>query len=213
MSVNSEIKQYVVENILPVYSTFDEGHNEKHILEVTQRSFDLYNDIKNEYDLDINMIYIIASYHDIGMKISRENHPFYSSEILTKDENLKKWFNSNQIRTMAEAVADHSTSSGHVPRSIYGKIVSDADKDTNIDVGLLRAWNYSLNHFPNFSYEERIEDLHKVIVQRFGDSSTGGQSLVKFYISSSRNKKFVEEMLLYAHNKKALEIKMSELVK
>ena len=159
------------------------------------------------------MVYVIASYHDIGMKISRENHPYYSSEILKKDEELKKWFNSSQIETMAEAVADHSTSSGGTPRSIYGKIVSDSDKDTDINVGLMRAWNYSLNHFPNLTYEERIDDLHKVIVTRFGDSSIGGKSLVKFYISSARNKKFVDEMLLYANNKDELKKKMDCLIK
>ena len=213
MTINNELKQYITQNILPVYSTFDDAHNEKHILEVTQRSLDLYYDLKDEYNLDINMVYVIASYHDIGMKIERKNHPFHSSEILKKDENLKKWFNSSQIEIMAEAVADHSTSSGHVPRSIYGKIVSDSDKDTDINVGLMRGWDYSLKHFPDLNYEERIDNLHKVIVTRFGDSSIGGKSLVKFYISSERNKKFVEEMLFYAKNKDALKTKMDSLLK
>lgn len=212
MTINDELKQYITQNILPVYSTFDDAHNEKHILEVTQRSLELYNEIKNEHDLDINMVYAIASYHDIGMKIAREKHPFYSSEILKKDENLRKWFNPSQIETMAEAVEDHSTSTGHIPRSIYGKIVSDSDKDTDIDVGLMRGWNYSVKNFPNLTYDERIDDLHKVIVKRFGDESIGGQSLVKFYISSKRNKKFVEDMLFYANNKDALKTKMDNLL-
>lgn len=61
-------------------------------------------------------------YHDIAHHIDAKNHEILSAKILRKDENLKRFFNAEQIKIMSEAVEDHRSSMVGDPRSIYGKI-------------------------------------------------------------------------------------------
>ena len=79
--------------------------------------------------VDIEMAYVIAAYHDTGMVDGRETHHLASGRIVMADKNLRKWFTEEQILTMKEAVEDHRASGKSEPRSIYGKIVADADRE------------------------------------------------------------------------------------
>lgn len=212
MQVNKELKEYINSNVIKEYENFDEGHDVRHVMDVINRSLLYYEELKHNFDLNINMVYVIAAFHDVGMKIKREGHPKFSREILLADNNLKKWFSQSELETMAEACEDHSTSRNAEPRTIYGKIVSDADKDTDINVGLLRGWKFSEKHFPNLTFDERVDEVHAEIVKRFGDESIGGKSLVKFYISSERNKEFLTMMALYAKDKLTYKNKMIDLI-
>lgn len=211
MKVNEKLREYIENNIIPEYHNFDDGHNENHARAVIERSLEYFDELEDR-NIDINMVYAVAAYHDVGIKIKREGHPKYSKEIVLQDKILENWFNKKQILTIAEACEDHSTSTGHIPRSIYGKIVSDADKDTDIDIGLMRGWNFSLKFFPDLSFEERIDEVHSEIVKRFGDETIGGKGLVKFYISGKRNITFMKEMIKYAFDKNAYREKMLVLL-
>ena len=44
---------------------------------------------------------------------------------------------------MSEAVEDHRSSLENDPRSIYGKIVSSADRNTSVEVTLKRCYSYN----------------------------------------------------------------------
>lgn len=202
--LNKELKKYIDEKILPEYLNFDEGHGVKHITDVRDRSLEYFEDFDSVgIDLDINMVYVVACYHDLGMKIERKNHAIHSAELLHADKNLKKWFSDEQIEIMAEAVADHSTSSENSPRSLYGMIVSDADKDRDIKVGIIRAWKFFMKNHPNATFDECAEDVHREIVKRFGGADIGGKSLVKFYLPSPKTDKFMKMSVFYAYNKDA----------
>ena len=61
--------------------------------------------------------------------------------MLEIDNNLRKFFTEEDIAIMAEAVEDHRASLGYEPRSVYGKIVSSADRNTLIDVPLKRTYS------------------------------------------------------------------------
>ena len=74
------------------------------------------------------MVYAIAAYHDTGLCEGRDTHHLVSGRIIREDKKLREWFNEGQIETMAQAAEDHRASSGHEPRSIYGKIVAEADR-------------------------------------------------------------------------------------
>ena len=174
MKINEDIIFYIEHNIFPQYSNFDKGHNIDHIQNVIDRSMKYYDRLKDSYSLNIDMIYVIASYHDLGMKIERKNHPYHSGKLLQSDENLKKWFSDDEITVMAEAVEDHSTSSINSPRSIYGKIVSDADKDKDIDLILIRGWNYTIKNNIGFTIEEHINDVYNELIKRFFSKENGG---------------------------------------
>ena len=81
---NSELKKYIEKNIFPKYDKFY-SHGMIHINNVINNMTML----AEYYDLDTNMAYVIASYHDSGLGIDRENHEYGSGKILANDkENL-----------------------------------------------------------------------------------------------------------------------------
>ena len=211
--LNKELKKYIEKEILPTYYSFDTGHNQNHILDTTKRALYLYKQLSKENDLNINMVYTIAMYHDIGMKVQRENHSYYSKQILLQDENLKKWFSNEEIVVMADAVEDHSTSRQSLPRTIYGKIISDADKDYDVDKGILRGYGFSLKHNPQYSISEHIDNVHAEMIHRFADEDIGGAHLVEFYFPNKYTKAFYNEMKAYAYDKKLFEKKIKKLIK
>ena len=54
---------------------------------------------------------------------------------------------------MKEAVEDHRASNKHVPRSIYGKIVAEADRIIDPDITLRRTVQYGLSNYPELDKE------------------------------------------------------------
>lgn len=193
--LNKQIVEYVEKNIFPVYDTFDKGHDSNHAKAVIERSLQYWKVLADE-NIDINMVYVVAAYHDIGNVVARKNHPYHSKQYLLADQNLTQWFSPEQMLVMAEACEDHSTSSQNPPRSIYGKIVSDADKDNDVSIGLFRAWEYAVGHLAHLSTKEKMEDIHRELVVRFGKDGK-----VVFYIPSQDNQHFVAEMQKFAQDK------------
>ena len=98
------------------------------------------------------MVYVIAAYHDIGHHIDRENHEKVSADMLLKDEKLKDFFTNEQIEIMSIAVEDHRSSSDNIPRNIYGKIVSSADRNNTVEACLERSYFYGKKHNPDHLY-------------------------------------------------------------
>ena len=149
MNINKNLIEYIEKNIFPSYEKNDSGHNLEHIKYVIDRSIKFANSIDN---INYDMVYTIASYHDIGHYIDAKNHERVSGEILLNDINLKEYFDKKQIKIMSEAVEDHRASSNIIPRSIYGKIVSSADRNTSVNSILKRSYQYAVKHNPNFSF-------------------------------------------------------------
>lgn len=186
--INQELKKYIEENILPTYEKNDKGHNLEHINYVTNRSLKFANNIK---DINYDMVYTIASYHDIAHHIDAKNHEKLSSEILINDKNLKKFFDEEQIKIMAEAVYDHRASLETEPRSIYGKIISSADRNTDIDNILRRTYQYRIKHNPEYSLEEIIEESKQHIIDKFGHK---GYAVEKMYFKDMEYEKFLNDV-------------------
>lgn len=126
--VNLEIMQFVETQILPKYTEFGESHGLRHVTRVIKNALKLVP----VTGADIDMVYIVAAYHDLGMSGPRAIHHLTSGKILQADARLKRWFTPEQIKIMKEAVEDHRASSSRQPRSIYGKIVAEADRDIDI---------------------------------------------------------------------------------
>ena len=82
--VNSKLKQYIEENIYKEYDKNEEGHGIKHINNVVKRALN----IAKKYDLNEDIVYTIASYHDIGHHIDTKNHEKISAKIFLEDENI-----------------------------------------------------------------------------------------------------------------------------
>ncbi|MGD9901616.1 MAG: HD domain-containing protein [Spirochaetales bacterium] len=202
--IKRAIKNYIEKHILPIYDTFDKGHDSEHINEVIERSLRYAKNI--DESLNIDMVYVVAAYHDYGMQIERKGHNFHSGKLLREDKNLKKWFNEEEIETMAQAVEDHSTSLNREPRSIYGKIVCDADKDDNLDRSLTRALEFCLSHFKDNSKEQHFEDTFKQMCLKYGDNQ-----LVKFYLKDSQSEEYLRNIKALTKNKDLAFKKFEEL--
>ena len=93
--INKELKQYIENNIFPEYNKNEIGHGINHIKYVIDRSFQLVKE--NNLDVNLDMVYVIASYHDIGHHIDSKRHEIISAEIMSKDKNLEKFFNKEEL--------------------------------------------------------------------------------------------------------------------
>ena len=164
--INSELKNYIESNVFPQYSKNEEGHGLKHINTVIERSFKLARD----YDVNFNMVYTIASYHDIGHHINKDKHEIISAEIMFDDNNLTKWFSHEERLIIKEAIEDHRASSSHEPRSIYGKIISSADRTIiNIDETIRRTYLYGKKHEAMFNHEQLVNRVYTHLSEKYGE--------------------------------------------
>lgn len=119
------------------------------------------------YNLDKNMCYTMASYHDVGLNIDRENHEYESANILSNDLELRKYFDTSQIKIMKDAIEDHRGSRKDRPRNIYGEVLSDSDRDFDIDILAKRQLATSLKNYPDLkSFDEHFERCYKYILNR-----------------------------------------------
>ncbi len=191
--IDEEIIQYITNKIFPLYSRNEEGHGIEHIKTVIKRSLEL---AKN-YDADLDIVYTIASYHDIGHYIDRKTHEIISAEMFMKDENMKKWFTDEERKIIKEAIEDHRASSNREPRSIYGKIISTADRAIiNIDNVIRRTYSYGLKNFPEFTEEEQIEEIYRHLTEKYGECG-----YAKIYLEDKEFERSIQNLRKALSNK------------
>ena len=185
--INDNLKKYIEENIFPQYSKNDKGHGIEHIKYVIKRSFELIN--QNDLEVNQDMVYLIAAYHDIGHYINPKEHEKISAVIMMKDDNLKQFFSNEELLIMKEAIEDHRASSDYEPRSIYGKIVSSADRNNTVEQCLERSYYYGKRLEPNASDKELYERAFLHLNKKFGDNG-----YAKFYIKDKVYEEFLSNI-------------------
>ena len=194
-NVSLDIMEFVEQNILPRYNDFDKAHNLTHVNRVIKNSLTL----ALSTGADINMAYVTAAYHDLGLEGPRAIHHLTSGKILLADRRLRRWFNEEQIKIMKEAVEDHRASASHAPRSIYGKIVAEADRDMEPDNVFRRTIEYGLDHYPEKNKEEQWERFVAHMEHKY--SSHG---YIKLWLPNSPNEKYLKEIRNLINDKEAL---------
>ena len=204
--VNPILRTYIEENIFPEYDKNEPAHSISHIKYVIDRSFQLV--CENNLDVNPNMVYTIAAYHDIGHHIDSKTHEILSAQIMINDESLKQFFTDEERQIIKEAIEDHRASSKEEPRSIYGKIVSSADRNTLVEVPLKRTYSYRLKHNPNDSLDDIIEDSRQHIINKFGKK---GYATEKMYFEDLDYKKFLEEISILAEDKNEFKRRFMEV--
>ena len=162
--MNKALKDYVEQVILPRYDHFDKAHRRDHAQMVIDQSLELAKTL----DVDVNMVYAIAAYHDTGLCEGREHHHEVSGRIIRDDEYLREWFSDEQIEVMAEAAEDHRASANHAPRSIYGRIVAEADRFIEPATIIERTIQYGLDHYPELSREQHYERMVAHLREKYG---------------------------------------------
>ena len=164
MVINAELKKYVEQNIIPQYDSFDMAHQRDHVLMVIQQSLELAEKLGAGAD----MAYAIAAYHDTGLCEGREHHHEVSARIIRTDQTLRKWFAEEQINIMADAAEDHRASSGHEPRTIYGRIVAEADRFIDADTIIRRTIQYGIDHYPELDREGHYQRMLSHLHEKYG---------------------------------------------
>ena len=183
--VNPTIISYIEQEILPRYDLFDAAHKRNHADEVIERSLAL----AKHYDVNENMVYAIAAYHDTGLCEGRNTHHLVSGRIIREDRILREWFDEGQIETMAQAAEDHRASSGHEPRSIYGKIVAEADRLISPEKVIRRTIQFTQDHFPDYDKEQQYQRFREHLLEKYSDTG-----YLRLWIPESDNAVRLEEL-------------------
>lgn len=175
-----DLVEFIETQILPQYAQFDRAHNLEHVTRVIRRSLEL----AAHTGADVDMVYVIAAYHDLGMSGHRADHHLRGGKILAADARLKKWFSPEQIKIMKEAVEDHRASASRAPRSIYGKIVAEADRDIDSDTVFRRTIQFGLSNYPELDREG-----HWKRFQEHMQSKYSKEGYIRLWIPNSPNAK------------------------
>ncbi len=183
--INKEIKKYIETMIIPKYADFDKGHNLEHVKTVIEESLNL----AKSCGVNLDYAYVIAAYHDLGLSDGREFHHIASGKILEADMTLRQWFSPDEIKLMKEAVEDHRASSKNPPRSIYGKIVAEADRDINPLKIIKRTIQYSIAHSPSPDKEHHWNNLLNHMAEKYAE---GGY--MKLWFENSKNSERLKEL-------------------
>ena len=183
MEINSKLEEYIEDNIFPLYSKNDQGHNLEHINNVISRSMKFANSVS---DINYNIVYTVAAYHDVGHHIDPKKHEIISAEIMYNDNKLKGFFNDEERIIIKEAIEDHRASSDHEPRNVYGKIVSTADRNNTVEACLKRSYLYGRKLEPNFSDDKLFERAYEVLKLKFGENG-----YAKFFFKDEEYEKFL----------------------
>ena len=176
--MNLDLMAFIETEILPRYSNFDKAHGTQHVTNVIRKSIRLARTI----GADINMAYTAAAYHDLGLEGPRAIHHVTGGKILAADARLKKWFSAEQIKIMKEAVEDHRASASHAPRSIYGKIVAEADRELEPETVFRRTVQFGIERYPEKDREEQWERFIGHL-----DNKYSGHGYIRLWIPGSEN--------------------------
>ena len=164
--VNKQLKDYIRINIFPKYDKFY-AHGMLHINNVIKNMMML----ADYYNLNRNMAYVIACYHDSGLSVDRDNHELASGKILAEDKELQKYFTKEEIKTMKEAIEDHRGSRKTRPRNFYGECISDSDRDFDIPTLAKRQINTTLKNYPDIrTFDAHFERCYSYICGRINKS-------------------------------------------
>ena len=159
-----DLRAYVESSIIPQYDTFDQAHQRDHVEMVIRQSLQL----ARKLDADINMAYAIAAFHDTGLCEGREHHHEVSAAIIRADQQLPHWFSAEQIETMTEAAEDHRASAARPPRSLYGRIVAEADRFIDPETIIRRTIQFGIDHYPQLSQEEHYQRTITHLREKYG---------------------------------------------
>ena len=193
--VRKEIRDYIEQHILPRYETFDAAHRTDHATTVIERSMKL----ARHYEVNEEMVYVVAAYHDIGLEFGREMHHRESARLIMEDKELCRWFSVEQRTTIAEAAEDHRASAKCEPRSIYGRIVAEADRAIEPISIVRRTVQYGLAHYPHLAKEEHWLRTVEHLEEKYAE---GGY--LKLWIAESDNATKLEELRAIIRDKARL---------
>ena len=216
MNIIKDLEKYLHEDIVPRYSSFDMAHREDHALTVIGQVMKLLDTMPEEFmtgerlvrrqDIDRNILLTAAACHDLGLVNGRERHHLDSGEIIRSDGNLRKWFSEEAIETIAQAAEDHRASGEGEPRSIYGKIVAEADRVIDGETIIRRTVQFGFKHYPGLDRDGHIARAISHLHEKYG---RGGY--LKLWIPWSDNAARLAELQDLIADDKALRAEVERI--
>ena len=108
---------------------------------------------------------------------------------------------------IAEAVEDHSSHLSYEPRSIYGKIVADADRNNTKYLVFSRPIKYGLKNEPvTYTKEDHVNRVYEFVNQKFGRNG-----YVKYWLDIPDTRKEQESVWNLLDNEMACKYYISGL--
>ncbi|MBO4646074.1 MAG: HD domain-containing protein [Bacteroidales bacterium] len=185
VGIHPELREYVEREILPRYDHFDQAHRRDHAWMVIRQSLEMASHL----EVDKDMVYAIAAYHDTGLCEGRELHHEASARILRSDRQLRRWFTEEQIETMDDAAEDHRASAKQAPRTVYGRIVAEADRFIDPVTIVRRTVQYGRDHYPDLSREEHFQRMVNHLNEKYGRNG-----YLKLWFTESPNTARLEKL-------------------
>ncbi len=167
--VDPKLRSYVEENVFPLWELNDKGHGPIHRTEVIRRIFALNETF--HLKLNPNMLFVIASYHDVGKYIDHKRHHLIAAEKFMEDVGMKRFFNDDERVIMKEAMEDHRSSKEDEPRSVYGKLISSADRNTTIEMVFIRSFFVAKDRMPDMNINEYLDYTVNRLRKRYGEEN------------------------------------------
>ena len=193
--VRPEITAWIDESVIPRYDAFDKGHRRDHAEYVIATALEL----SRYYPVDREMVAVAAACHDLGLAVDRATHHLESGRIIRGMSELGRWFSPEQIETVAQAAEDHRASSKDEPRSIYGKLVAEADRQIIPEVVIRRTVQFGLKHYPELEREGHWLRTLEHLEEKYAE---GGY--LKLWIPESANAARLEDLRKLIRDKSAL---------
>ena len=159
--IPESLQKYIDTEIIPRYAAFDKAHREDHARAVIDRALAM----GRQYDIDEAMLLTAAACHDLGLAVDRKTHHLESGRIIREDQRLREWFTPEQIETIAQAAEDHRASAKSLPRSLYGRLVAEADRMIVPETIIRRTVQFGLSNYPELDkeghWQRTLEHLHE----------------------------------------------------
>lgn len=108
-----------------------------------------------------------------------------------KNARMKEFFDDEQREIIRCAIEDHRMGLSGEPRSIYGKIVSSADRNTSVNKCLQRTYGYGIKHYPNYTMDEQVDRAIVVLDEHYNYKNASAE---KMYFEDKEYDKFLEDM-------------------
>lgn len=185
--LRDSLKEYIFQEIVPLYKVFDSAHREDHAMTVIGQAMKLLDGmepwlcgqaedvaaywkslIPGNGSIDREVLITAAACHDLGLKNGRDRHHLDSGVIIRSDSRLPDWFTPEQIEIIAQAAEDHRASGKSAPRSIYGMIVAEADRVIDGETIIRRTIQFGLNNYPGLDREGHLSRAISHLHEKYG---------------------------------------------
>lgn len=127
--------------------------------------------------------------------------------MVREDKFLNSYFDKETVELIAQAVEDHSSHLSYEPRSIYGKIVADADRNNSVYLVFSRPIKYGLKNEKQITTKQgHLDRVYNFVNEKFGRNG-----YVKYWLDIPDTKKEQNAVWNLLDNKKECYAYMSGL--